>query len=166
MRKVCADVFHAKPVDEELAQFVDAGQQRCELLAQIFVAQLLKEAGILIANHGHAGRGGNDDRFRVLIDADKTLGLREGFGAEAGIGVHLAAAGLLGVKIEVHAEPLQQAHHRPARLRKERVVIAGDKERRAHGWQPLLQSALEGKWYSIERRVVYCNSRRKKREGG
>ena len=43
MRKICAHVFDAEPVDEELAQLVDAGQQRGELVAQSFVAQFFKQ---------------------------------------------------------------------------------------------------------------------------
>jgi hypothetical protein len=75
------------------------------------------QAGVLIADHGHAGRGGNDDGFGILIEADKALGLGEGLAAKAGVGVHLAAAGLLGVKIEFDAQPFEQPHHRAARLR-------------------------------------------------
>ncbi len=133
MRKVCADVVDAQLVDEELAQLVDARQQGLKALAQVFVAEFFKEAWILIADHGDAGGGGNDDGFRVLIEADEALGLREGLGAEAGVGVHLAAAGLLGLKVELDAQAFEQSDHSAAGLRKERVVIAGDEERGAHG---------------------------------
>lgn len=70
--------------------------------------------------------------FGVAIEPYKSAGLREGFAAEAGIGVHLSAAGLAGMKIDRDAEPLQQPNHRPPRLRVEGVVVTRDKERGAH----------------------------------
>ncbi len=33
MRKICAHILHAQPVDEKLAQLIDPGQQGGELLA-------------------------------------------------------------------------------------------------------------------------------------
>ena len=80
-------------------------------------AQFLDDSGVLIAHHRHAGGGGNHPHLRILVEAHQALGLREGLAAEACIGVHLPATGLLGVKLQFYAQPLQQAYHSPARLR-------------------------------------------------
>jgi len=140
MREAGADVFNAEAVNEEFAELVDAGQKGGEILAEVVVSQLLKESGILLADHGDARGRGNDDGFGVPIEADEALGLRERFSAEAGVGVHLPATGLLGEEVERDAEALQQAHHGAAGFREEGVVVTGDEERSAHGWSRLLLS--------------------------
>ena len=80
VRKISAHILHAQLVDQELAQFVHARQQRRELLAQFFVPKFLKEPGVLVADHGDARRRGNHHRVRILVDAHETLGLRIGLG--------------------------------------------------------------------------------------
>ena len=95
-----ADVFHAELVDEELAELVDAGKQRGELVAQLLVSKFLKQGGVLVADHGYAGGGGNQDGFRVLVKTHEALGLGERLGTETGVGMHLATAGLLGQEID------------------------------------------------------------------
>ena len=132
MGEVRAHILDAEPVDEKLAQFVDPGQQGGEVPAERLVSQLFDEPGVLVADHGHAGRGGNHDGLSVLIEADEALGLGKRFAAEACVGVHLPATGLFELEVEFDPQPLQQAHHRPACLRVKRVVIAGNKKRCAH----------------------------------
>ena len=56
MGKVRAHILRAQLVDEKLAQFVDSRQQCGEFLAEGLVSKLLKQPGILIADHCHAGR--------------------------------------------------------------------------------------------------------------
>ncbi len=68
----------------------------------------------------------------VFVDLNEALSLRERFGTEAGVGVHLSATGLLGVEIKIDPQSLKQPHHSPTGLGKQSVVIAGDKQRRAH----------------------------------
>ena len=112
------------------------GSRAANSLAEFLIAQFLKEAGILVADHGDAGGGRNHNAFGVLVEPDKALGLRKSFGAEAGVGVHLSAAGLRRQKVELDAQPLKQPHHGSAGFGKERVVIAGDEERCAHPRDP------------------------------
>ena len=153
MGECCAHILYTQLVDEELAQLVDPGHESREVLAEGFVSQLFEEAGILIADHGHAGGGGNNDGLRVLVEADKALGLGESFAAKAGVGVHLAATSLPGMEIERHAQTLKQPHHGAAGLRKERVVIASDKKRSTHGCLEVSGTATKKAplSYSIER---------------
>jgi hypothetical protein len=132
MGKVGAHVFNAEAVDEELAQFVNPGHERFKLLVEIFVTKLGNQSGVLIADHGDTGRGGDYDSLGILVEPDETLGLGEGLGAEAGVGVHLAATGLFGVKVQIHAQPFKQTDYGAASLRVEGVVVAGDEERSAH----------------------------------
>ena len=102
------------------------------MFAQVVVAELGKEAGVLVADHGDARGGGNYDDIGVLIEADEVPGLGKRLGTEAGIGVHLAAAGLLGTEFDFDAEPLEQSDNSTAGFRKKCVVVARDEERCAH----------------------------------
>jgi hypothetical protein len=132
MGKVGTHVFNAEAVDEELAQFVNPGHKRFKLLAEFCVPKLGNQSRVLVTDHGHTGRGGNYDGLGILVEPDETLGLREGLTMEAGVGVHLAATGLFGVKVQIHAQPFKQTDYGAASLRVEGVVVAGDEERSAH----------------------------------
>lgn len=131
-----ADILNFENVGQEFAELEDAGEKSGELLAQIPVSEFFEEAGILLADHGDTGRGGDHNAFRVSIKLNESPGLRVCFTTKAGIGVHLAAASLRREEIEIDAQPLEQPHRRTSRLRKQRVVIAGDEERGAHCLQP------------------------------
>jgi hypothetical protein len=139
VRKVRTHVFDTEPIKEKLTQLVDSRQQRFVVLANRGISHLLEEAGILIADHGYTRGRGDHNRFRIAVKLDKTLGLGEGFAAEAGIGVHLSAAGLFGVEIEFNTKPLKEGDHSAPCLRKQGVVIASDKERCAHLWYRCLK---------------------------
>lgn len=121
-------IFDAEFVDEEFAELVDAGQQGGELLADFLIAKLFEKTRVLVADHGDTGGGGNYDGLGVLVKADEAFGLRKGFGAESGVGVHLATAGLFWFEIEFNAKPLKQMHNGSPRFREERVVVAGDEK--------------------------------------
>ncbi len=58
MREIRADVVDTELVDQEFAELVGARQQCGKLLAEFLVAELGKEAGVLVTDHGDAGRGG------------------------------------------------------------------------------------------------------------
>lgn len=130
--KVGPHIFGAEAVDDEFTQFVHPRHEVIQLTAHLLVAEFLKQSGVLVADHGDTGRRGNDDGFRVLVKANKALGLGESFAAKAGIGVHLSATGLGRAKFDFHAQPLEEPHDRAAGLRKKRVVVAGDEERSSH----------------------------------
>ena len=85
----------------------------------------------MIAHHGDAGGGRDNDGFGVCKLLDEALKKRHGFGLVAGVVVHLAAAGLAWWKVDGVPEALENAHDGLAGVREERVVIAGDKERDA-----------------------------------
>jgi hypothetical protein len=84
----------------EFAEFVDAGKQGVELIAQLRISELLKKSRILVADHGDAGGRRNEDGLSVLIETDEALGLGKRLGTETGVGMHLAAAGLLGLEMD------------------------------------------------------------------
>ena len=128
VRKIRAHILHAQLVDQEFAQFINPRQQRLEVPAQILVAQLLKQPGVLVAHHGHTRRRRNYHRVGVRIQPHQPFGLAEGLAAEARVRVHLPAAGLPGAKLQLHAKPLQQTHHRAPCLRIQRVVIASNEQ--------------------------------------
>jgi hypothetical protein len=158
MGEVGSDVFNAETVDEKLTEFEDPGNEGLELLAQFLVSKFGNQTGVLIANHGHARRRGDHDGLGILIKADEALGLGEGLAAEAGVGVHLSATGLLGGEVQIDAQPFKQTDDGAASLGVERVVIAGDEERSAHGEHPIFEDGSSKEvWYSIQTRIVYCN---------
>ena len=63
----------------------------------------------------------------------------------ASIVVHLAAAGLARRELDRMTKPLEDAHDRFSRLRKQRVVIAGDEKRDSQGspLRPVTENSIE-----------------------
>ena len=87
----------------------------------------------MLAHHGDAGGGGDADDFRIAEHLDEAADERDGFAVVAGVVVHLAAAGLFDGEVDGVAEPLEHARDGDARFGEQRVVVAGDEERDAHG---------------------------------
>jgi hypothetical protein len=57
--------------------------------------------------------------------------------------VHLAAAGLLRMEIEINSKPLQEFDHGTASFREERVVIASNEQRGMHDWGQSISRLIE-----------------------
>ena len=68
------------------------------------------------------------DRFEPVEDLDEPAGEQLRLAGVAGIGVHLAAAGLLEREHDLDPEPLEHGDGRLPDLREERVGEARDEE--------------------------------------
>ena len=64
----------------------------------------------------------------ILVEPHKALGLAVGLAAESCIRVHLSAAGLLRMKIQLDTQSLQKFDNRASCLWKESVVVTRDKK--------------------------------------
>jgi hypothetical protein len=132
VRVVGADVFEAKAVGEKLGELKDPGQQLGDRVFEVGIAgltgHLTRHLRVVIAHHGDAGGGRDDDGFCVRELVDEALQEGHGLGLVAGVVVHLAAAGLAWRKVYGVPEALEDAHDGLAGAGEERVVIAGDEE--------------------------------------
>ena len=71
------------------------------------------------------------DRVEAVEHLDEAAGEQLRLAGVAGVGVHLAAAGLLEREHDLDPEPLEHGHGRLSDLREERVGEAGDEQRDA-----------------------------------
>ena len=60
-----ADIFEAEAVGEEFGELVEVGEKGLDLGGEGGMLELGRHFGVMIADHGYAGGGGNDDGFRV-----------------------------------------------------------------------------------------------------
>ena len=123
-----ADIVDAELADEEFGEFVNAREKRFDICDELCIAVHLGGFEVVIAHHGDAGGGWNDDGFCILIDADKVTDDRDGFAQVASIPVHLTAAGLLGAELDFMAEALENAYDGFACLGEESIVVAGNEK--------------------------------------
>ncbi len=77
MRKICAHVVDAELVDEKFTQLINLGSNACKLLRSSSLPSSSNSAGILIADHGDAGGGRDNDGFCLLIHTDEAARLRK-----------------------------------------------------------------------------------------
>src|SRR5215212_539235 len=133
VRVVRAYVRDLEPLHQELRELEDPWGEGLHPLGEPSVSRQLCRHGVEFADHPDArARGGHDGLVgREGIHEAPYQGYR--LALIAGVEVHLAAAGLLERELDLMAQPLEESHGRPARLGKERVVEARDKERYAHG---------------------------------
>jgi hypothetical protein len=129
VRVESADVFEAEALGEELGELEDFGKESVDGGFEGWVVGFAGHLGVVVAHHGDAGRRGDDDGFGVAELVDEPLEEGESFGLVAGVVVHLAAAGLCKREVDRVTQAFQHARHRDACLRKQGVVIAGNKER-------------------------------------
>jgi hypothetical protein len=136
MRVVGSYIFKSELLGEELGELPYAGEDAVDLFDKCLTASLgddpPRHHGIVIADHGDTGRGWDDDGFRVAKLIDKSGNEWKSLRLVAGVPVHLAAAGLPGRKVYSVTETLEHSDNGLACRWKERVVIAGDKERDLH----------------------------------
>ena len=132
VRVVGADVGQPQDVDQQLGQLVGLRRDAGDGLGQRLVTGLRGQGGVLVADHADTGSGRADHgvvrREGLGVPPDQRIRLRP----VAGVDVHLTAAGLGHREVDVVPEPLEQPHHRLARLRERRVVDAREEQADAH----------------------------------
>jgi hypothetical protein len=130
---VGADIVEAEALGEELGELEDFGEEFGDGGLEVGIAGVRCHFGVVVADHGDAGGGGDDDSFGVLELVDEALEEGVGLGLVAGVVVHLAAAGLAWGEVDGVAEAFEDADDGLACGGEEGVVIAGDEERDAQG---------------------------------
>ena len=128
-----ADVLHPQPPDQELRQLEHARRQRrATSRGERLVAGLGRHPLVALAHHRRARPARRDDRLGVAEHAHEAPHEPDRLVPVARVGVHLPAAGLLEREVDLHADALEHRHRGPPGLREQRVVEAGDEERRPH----------------------------------
>ena len=87
-----------------------------------------EQAGEVLPHLRRARARRRHDRVEAVEDLDEPPGELLRLAGVAGVGVHLAAAGLLERKHDLDPEPLEHGHGRLPDLREERVGEARDEE--------------------------------------
>jgi hypothetical protein len=124
---VCAEVGDSKIVNKIFGKFKDAFAQ-C-LRARQPDGIIGKEFRIAMLNHVGAGTGWHHNITGCFFEhADHMLCHRSGFGAHARVEGWLSATGLVGGKIHVNAEAVENVHDGFTSLRVERIDEAGDEK--------------------------------------
>jgi hypothetical protein len=116
VRKVRADIHNAQPVNQELRQLENAGNQGFEICNQRRITGIRGSFEVELAHHPNTRGRGSDDDLGVAKDLDKVPNKRQSLTLVAGVVVHLAAARLIYGEIDRVSEALQQPHHGTARL--------------------------------------------------
>ncbi len=140
VRIMCAHILQPKLLRQELRKLpgIPAAAARCGHFGlQRLVLQPLRHQRIVIAHHRHATGRRAHHRLRRFELLHKSPQQRIRLFLVAGIPVHLPAAGLAGRKVDSMSQPLQHADHGLTRLRKQRVVIAGDEQPETRNPLPL-----------------------------
>ena len=96
MGVVGAYIGEVEAAGEELGELVDAGEEIGEGGGEGGIVDALGHLGVVVADHGDARGGWDDDGFGVGELVDEAFEQREGFRLVASVVVHLSAAGLAG----------------------------------------------------------------------
>ena len=146
MRIVSPHILQPQPLRQKLRKFKHLRQQSIHLPLQLFILHRRRHLRIVIPHHRHTRRRRHHYRLSPFKLTDKSLQQRHSLSLIPRVVVHLSAAGLPRRKLHRMPQPLQQSHHGLASLGKQRVVIAGNKQRNS---QTNLQK-LRSKGNSIE----------------
>src|SRR5690348_8837290 len=132
MRVVCSHVLHAEFVDEQFGELVHARHNLYRSCLELRISRHASGFPVVVPNHGDTGsrRGANNFILRECLDelADQ----RDRFTLVSRVVVHLTATGLFGTKSYLMSEPLQNANDGNAGVRKQQIVVTGDKKRDTH----------------------------------
>lgn len=130
MRESRPDVRDAEHIDQELGEFEDARRHGRDAIGQPAVSATVRgetgHEGVMVADHRGTRSRRRDDDIVGLERPAEPIDERDAGVLVAGIEVHLAAAGLLGGEFDFVPQSPDEADHRPADLREEQVVVAGD----------------------------------------
>lgn len=143
MREVRADVGDTEDVDEEFAEFVHLRCVGSHRVLQPVVARASRQPRMLVAHRADAGGRGGDDRVVLTENLGELSHTGDRLVGIAGVGEHLAAAGLLDGELDLDAESLEEQHGRPGRTGPHRVVEAGGEQGDPHHGCP--DGAIDGR---------------------
>jgi hypothetical protein len=129
-------------IDQQLREFEDAGQQFLYLILHRRVSARGGHFQVVIPYHGDATRGWNTDNLSILKNIQKVVHQRDRFAAIPRVVMHLATACLGLAKFDGMPEPFENSYNCFACIRKQRVVVAGDKKRDKQRCVPPLKRRL------------------------
>jgi hypothetical protein len=127
-----ADVLHPEAPDEELGELEDARGEIADLRGERLVAGLGGHPLVALAHHRRARPAGRDDRLGGAEHANEAPHEPDRLVPVARVGVHLTAARLLEREVDLDTHALEHGHRGAPGLGEQRVVEAGDEERRPH----------------------------------
>ena len=140
MRIISPHILQPKPLRQKLRKLKYPRHQRLNRSHQPLVFQLRRHLRIVIPNHRHTRRRRHHHRLRPLELLHKPSYQRQSFRLIPCIPMHLSAARLTRGKLHRMPQPFQHPDHGLASLRKQRVVVAGNKQRDS---QNTLRNSIE-----------------------
>ena len=149
-------ILQPQALRKKLRKLEHLRQQRLNIRNQPFVLKRSSHLRIMIPHHRHTRRRRHHYRLRPAKLFYKSRKQRHRLRLIPGIPMHLPTACLPRRKLHRMPQPLQHPHHGLTRLRKQRVVIAGDKQRDS---QTILQRKRVPEQNSIESIFPQRNSR-------
>ena len=155
MRITSPDILKPQPLRQKLGKLKHIRQQLRHLCNKLFILKQHSHLRIMIPHHRYTRRRRHHHRLRPAKLFYKSRKQRHRLRLIPRIPMHLPATSLPRRKLHRMPQPFQHPHHGLTGLRKQRIVIAGDKQRDS---QTILQRAFE-KQNSIESIFPQRNSR-------
>ena len=156
MRIISPHILQPQPLRQKLRKLKHLRQQSFNIRNQLFILKRSSHLRIMIPHHRYARRRRHHHRLRPTKLFYKSRKQRHRLRLIASVVMHLSAACLSSGKLHRMPQPLQHPHHGLTRLRKQRVVIAGDKQRDS---QTILRRKRISEQNSIESIFPQRNSR-------